>query len=87
MAADPTVLLTHMHPDHSNGLCDPSGEPTYKNAELLIHEKEVAHWLDDVAMVEPMCLWRRKDLKKNELMQIVFTWRSRTMLRSRALEG
>jgi glyoxylase-like metal-dependent hydrolase (beta-lactamase superfamily II) len=45
-----TVLLTHMHPDHSNGLCDPSGEPIYKNAELLIHEKEVAHWLDDVAM-------------------------------------
>jgi glyoxylase-like metal-dependent hydrolase (beta-lactamase superfamily II) len=45
-----TVLLTHMHPDHSNGLCDSSGERVYPNAELLIHEKEVKHWDDDVAM-------------------------------------
>jgi glyoxylase-like metal-dependent hydrolase (beta-lactamase superfamily II) len=45
-----TVLLTHMHPDHSNGLCDPQGKPIYDRAELLIHENEVAHWHDDVAM-------------------------------------
>ncbi len=45
-----TVLLTHMHPDHSNGLCDGSGERIYPNAELLIHEEEVRHWNDDVAM-------------------------------------
>jgi len=45
-----TVLLTHMHPDHSNGLCDDLGTPNYPNAELLIHEDEVAHWTDDAAM-------------------------------------
>jgi glyoxylase-like metal-dependent hydrolase (beta-lactamase superfamily II) len=45
-----TVLLTHMHPDHSNGLCDGMGKPIYPDAELLVHQNEVAHWLDDAAM-------------------------------------
>jgi glyoxylase-like metal-dependent hydrolase (beta-lactamase superfamily II) len=45
-----TILLTHMHPDHSNGLCDAHGGPMYPNAELLIHEEEVKHWDDDAAM-------------------------------------
>jgi len=45
-----TVLLTHMHPDHSNGLCDPSGGCIYPNAELLVHEEEVKHWNDEAAM-------------------------------------
>jgi glyoxylase-like metal-dependent hydrolase (beta-lactamase superfamily II) len=45
-----TVLLTHMHPDHSNGLLDGEGRPFFPNAELRIHEREVAHWHDDAAM-------------------------------------
>jgi len=45
-----TVLLTHMHPDHSNGLCNAEGRPIYDRAELLIHQNEVAHWRDDAAM-------------------------------------
>jgi glyoxylase-like metal-dependent hydrolase (beta-lactamase superfamily II) len=42
-----TVLLTHMHPDHSNGLLDASNAKTFSAAELLIHENEVAHWRND----------------------------------------
>lgn len=45
-----TILLTHMHPDHSNGLTDPSGAAIYPRAELLIHEADVRHWTDDAAM-------------------------------------
>jgi glyoxylase-like metal-dependent hydrolase (beta-lactamase superfamily II) len=45
-----TVLLTHMHPDHSNGLSTTSGDPIYPSAELLIHDNEVSHWTDDAAM-------------------------------------
>jgi glyoxylase-like metal-dependent hydrolase (beta-lactamase superfamily II) len=45
-----TILLTHMHPDHSNGLCDPTGTPIYPRAELVVHEEEVRHWTDDAAM-------------------------------------
>jgi glyoxylase-like metal-dependent hydrolase (beta-lactamase superfamily II) len=45
-----TVMLTHMHPDHSNGLCDSEGRPAFARAELLIHEEDVRHWEDDTAM-------------------------------------
>ncbi len=46
-----TILLTHMHPDHSAGLTDMStGEANYPNAELVVHENEPQHWFDDGAM-------------------------------------
>jgi glyoxylase-like metal-dependent hydrolase (beta-lactamase superfamily II) len=45
-----TVLLTHMHPDHSNGLTDAAGHRAFPNAELVMHEDELAHWLDDTLM-------------------------------------
>src|SRR6202051_3333703 len=46
-----TVLLTHMHPDHSAGLTDmTNGERLFPNAELVMHENEPAHWFDDSAM-------------------------------------
>ena len=46
-----TILLTHMHPDHSAGLTDmKSGKPHYPNAELVMHENEYRHWYDDAAM-------------------------------------
>ena len=48
-----TVLLTHMHPDHSAGLTDMSnGQRFFPNAELVMHENELAHWFDDGAMAE-----------------------------------
>ena len=46
-----TVLLTHMHPDHSAGLTDmTTGERNFPNAELVMHENEPRHWFDDAAM-------------------------------------
>ena len=46
-----TVLLTHMHPDHSAGLTDmTNGQRFFPNAELVMHENELAHWFDDGAM-------------------------------------
>ena len=48
-----TVLLTHMHPDHSAGLTDMSnGQLFFPNAELVMHENEPAHWFDDSAMAK-----------------------------------
>src|SRR5690606_13309064 len=42
-----TVLLTHMHPDHSAGLTDrATGELLYPSAELVVHENEPKHWDD-----------------------------------------
>jgi glyoxylase-like metal-dependent hydrolase (beta-lactamase superfamily II) len=41
-----TIFLTHLHPDHSNGLVDDAGEAVFPNAELVLHENEAAFWLD-----------------------------------------
>ena len=40
------ILMTHIHPDHANGLVDDDGAPHYPNAELLVHETEMDFWLD-----------------------------------------
>jgi glyoxylase-like metal-dependent hydrolase (beta-lactamase superfamily II) len=45
-----TILLTHMHPDHSNGLADAAGRRLFPNAEIALHESELPHWFDDAAM-------------------------------------
>ncbi len=48
-----TILLTHMHPDHSAGLTDlATGRKVFPNAELVMHESEPKHWFDDAAMAK-----------------------------------
>ena len=46
-----SILLTHMHPDHSAGLTDlAGGKKNFPNAELVVHENEPKNWFDDAAM-------------------------------------
>ena len=40
------IFLTHLHPDHSNGLVDEAGEAVFPNAEVILHEQEARFWLD-----------------------------------------
>lgn len=47
-----TILLTHMHPDHSNGLTDANGKAIYPHVELVIADSDVKHWFDDAAMAK-----------------------------------
>ena len=44
------IVMTHMHPDHEAGLTDAAGAAVFPNAELVVHEDEVAFWTDDAAM-------------------------------------
>lgn len=44
------ILLTHVHPDHSNGLSTVDGLAIFRNAELYVHADEFAHWHDDSYM-------------------------------------
>jgi glyoxylase-like metal-dependent hydrolase (beta-lactamase superfamily II) len=44
------VLLTHLHPDHSNGLLTPDGKAFFPNAEVVVAEAEHAFWLNDGIM-------------------------------------
>jgi glyoxylase-like metal-dependent hydrolase (beta-lactamase superfamily II) len=39
-----TVLLTHLHPDHSSGLMGPNGDAIFSRAEVVIHEDELSFW-------------------------------------------
>lgn len=45
-----TVILTHMHPDHSNALTADDGTANFPTAELVVSEIDVKHWHDDAAM-------------------------------------
>ena len=73
-----TILLTHMHPDHSNGLTDALGAAVFPNAELVLHEEERAHWLDDARMAEASPRQKRDDFEaaRRELVP----YRNRTRL-------
>ena len=42
-----TILLTHMHPDHSNALADGEGRARFPAATVMMHEAELAYWNDD----------------------------------------
>ncbi|MEP2717514.1 MBL fold metallo-hydrolase [Pseudophaeobacter sp.] len=45
-----TVLLTHMHPDHSGGLVAADGSAVFPNAELVVSKVEWDFWHDDAIM-------------------------------------
>lgn len=40
------VLMTHIHPDHSNGLIDGAGKAWFPNAEIVVQEDEIKFWVD-----------------------------------------
>jgi glyoxylase-like metal-dependent hydrolase (beta-lactamase superfamily II) len=45
-----TVLLTHMHPDHSNGLTSADGKRLFPEAQIVVGQADIRHWHDDAAM-------------------------------------
>jgi glyoxylase-like metal-dependent hydrolase (beta-lactamase superfamily II) len=44
-AAVTHIVMTHLHPDHANGLVDDSGRPHYPNAEIVVHATEADFWM------------------------------------------
>jgi glyoxylase-like metal-dependent hydrolase (beta-lactamase superfamily II) len=44
-AAVTHIVMTHLHPDHANGLVDDAGKPHYPNAEIVVHETEADFWM------------------------------------------
>jgi glyoxylase-like metal-dependent hydrolase (beta-lactamase superfamily II) len=43
------IVMTHLHPDHANGLVDDAGNAHYPNAQIIVHETEAHFWLDSDA--------------------------------------
>ena len=42
-----TILLTHLHPDHSAGLTDGRGRAIFPNAQLIMHKREFDFWTNN----------------------------------------
>ncbi len=40
------VLLTHIHPDHSNGLIDSAGNAWFPKAEVVVQDTEYKFWVE-----------------------------------------
>ena len=47
-----TVLISHFHPDHIDGLKTKDGEKVFANAEVFVPEPEWAYWMDDAEMTK-----------------------------------
>ena len=45
-----TILISHFHPDHINGIKDKDGKLVFPNAEILVPAAEWAFWMDDANM-------------------------------------
>lgn len=56
------VLLTHLHPDHVNGLTRPDGSRAFNQAAVLVQEEEFAYWNDD-AIVATMPDFRQANAR------------------------
>ncbi len=81
-----TIFLTHLHPDHSNGLVDAAGRPHYPNAELVVHETEAAFWLDRDVTTAPNDRIRR-GIANNRVSTAPYRGRLRTVLDGEAMPG
>ena len=49
-AAIDTVVISHFHGDHVNGLLTPDGKLAFPNAQILVPRVEWAFWMDDGEM-------------------------------------
>src|SRR5246500_375906 len=41
------VLMSHLHPDHTNGIRGADGSMAFPNAEIMVPEKDWAFWMSD----------------------------------------
>jgi glyoxylase-like metal-dependent hydrolase (beta-lactamase superfamily II) len=84
------VLLTHVHPDHSNGLTDvATGARLFPNAEVIVHENEINHWFNDELMAKAAERPRRRyfEAGRTQLKPYMAADRVRTFRKGEVLPG
>jgi glyoxylase-like metal-dependent hydrolase (beta-lactamase superfamily II) len=47
-----TVLMSHLHPDHTNGIRSPDGSLVFPNAEIMVPALDWAFWMSDENMAK-----------------------------------
>ncbi len=81
-----TIFLTHLHPDHSNGLVDDAGNAIFPNAEVILHEEEARFWLDRDESTAPDERIRR-NIAKTRVTTAPYRARMRTVRDGEAVPG
>jgi glyoxylase-like metal-dependent hydrolase (beta-lactamase superfamily II) len=81
------ILLTHVHPDHSNGLTSDDGKALFPNAEIIVHEAEMAFWFDDVAMAAATPRSRTRYFEAARFRLAPYKGRIRTFREGEVLPG
>jgi glyoxylase-like metal-dependent hydrolase (beta-lactamase superfamily II) len=81
-----TVLLSHMHPDHSNGLSQ-DGKRLFPNAELVLHQAELAHWHDDAQMAKSDEVGRQRNFQASRDQVAPYAGRTRTFTGGEVFPG
>jgi glyoxylase-like metal-dependent hydrolase (beta-lactamase superfamily II) len=81
------ILLTHVHPDHSDGLTSDDGKALFPNAEIIVHEAEMAFWFDDVAMAAATARSRTRYFKSARFRLAPYKGRIRTFREGEVLPG
>jgi glyoxylase-like metal-dependent hydrolase (beta-lactamase superfamily II) len=84
------VLLTHVHPDHSNGLIDlATNERRFPNAEVLLHENELRHWFSDeeMAAADERAKVRYFEMGRRQLSPYIAVGRVRSFTAGEILPG
>jgi glyoxylase-like metal-dependent hydrolase (beta-lactamase superfamily II) len=71
------IVITHLHPDHANGLVDDSGEAIYPNAEILVHAQEYDFWMKENTGSEPDNV--KKTRARNKINMKPYLERTRRM--------
>lgn len=72
-----TIVITHIHPDHANGLVDDKGEAVYSNAEILVHAREYDFWMAENTGNEPENV--KKTRARNKINMEPYVERTRRM--------
>jgi glyoxylase-like metal-dependent hydrolase (beta-lactamase superfamily II) len=47
-----TIVISHFHPDHIDGIKTKDGDKVFGNAEILVPEPEWTYWMDDAHMTD-----------------------------------
>jgi len=81
-----TILLTHLHPDHANGLIDGEGKANFPGADLILHREESRFYLERDADDRDSERVRRT-LTQSKLATAPYRGRIRTVPDGEALPG
>lgn len=79
------IIITHIHPDHANGLVDDAGMAIYPKAEILVAAQEYDFWMAENNGTEPEKVTRTR--ARNRINMAPYADRVRRMREGEEILG